>query len=60
MRKRTLSVAAAVLLLAVLLLVSCGKDREDTDAAQESWQWLTETSVEDPGAWFSVSVLPVD
>ncbi len=49
-------------LLCCLLLIwvcGCGGDGGE-DASCGISGWLTETSVEDPGAWFSVSVLPVE
>lgn len=45
------------LVLVCLLISGCGEDGEE---GSESFMWLTETSLEDPGAWFSVSILPVE
>ena len=65
MRRRGLLAGIAALLFAALLFVGCGADGEDSGRGTEShgdWtpDWLTETSVEDPGAWFSVSIIPVE
>lgn len=60
--KKLLALAAG-LLLAAVLFAGCGGDGEEAKESEhaDSWStWLTETSVEDPGAWFSVSVLPVE
>lgn len=59
MRVRKLLAAVLALLFAAVLLAGCGEDGEDASSGEWS-KWLTETSVEDPGAWFSVSVLPVE
>lgn len=61
MSTRKLLAALLALLFTAVLLVGCGGDRDGEDASSGDWsKWLTETSVEDPGAWFSVSVLPVE
>ena len=56
-RRLLLSILAGALVLACLLISGCG---EDGEGAKEESMWLTETSLEDPGAWFSVSILPVE
>lgn len=57
MRRLLTAALAGALVLACLLLSGCGEDGGD---ASEPSMWLTETSLEDPGAWFSVSILPVE
>ena len=61
MRRSIAAALAGVLILACLLISGCGEG--DEDASEETGElsmWLTETSLEDPGAWFSVSILPVE
>ena len=63
MGMKKLFAATAALLFAAVLLAGCGEDGGETKGSgdRDGWsEWLTETSVEDPGAWFSVSVLPVE
>lgn len=54
------AVLACVLSFVCLLVSGCGPDGKETGGGQDGESWLTETSLEDPDAWFSVSVLPVE
>ena len=58
MRRLILFALAGALLFACLLFSGCGEGGE-SDAGEPS-MWLTETSLEEPGAWFTVSVLPLE
>lgn len=49
-----------VLLCCLLFVGVCGCGGDGGDETDGISGWLTETSVEDPDAWFSVSVLPVE
>ncbi len=50
----------AVLLCGLLLAGVCGCGDDGGDASDDRSDWLTETSVENPDAWFTVSVLPIE
>ncbi len=55
--------AAFVLLLLCLFLGSCGgKDKDNATSDAEKWfpGSLTETSVENPDGWYSVTAIPVE
>ena len=50
----------AVLLCGLLLAGVCGCGDDGGDVSDDRSDWLTETSVENPDAWFTVSVLPIE